>query len=190
MIHYLSPGESVTTGTPPGNSSADYNDFLTRHLRAIGAAVGLPIELLEMNMSDSNYSSARGILIEARRTFNKWQQYLISHFCEHVYAMVIEEAWLRGEIPYRGDFDAARYELTRSSWIAPSYGWVDPLKEVQAAETAINAGLSSLAAEAAAQGRDWESVLEQRAREQAYAEELGLRPQQPTPPEEPREDEE
>ena len=181
MVSYLAPGESVSFGNPNANNAADYNEFVTRNLRAIGAALGLPIELVEMNFSMVNYSSARAALLEARRVFSRWQSYLISHLCENVYAMVIEEAWLRGEIPYRGDFESARYELTRSRWVPPSYGWVDPKKEVEAAQIAIDTGLSSLATEAAAQGRDWETIMEQRAREQQYAEELGIKDSEDSP---------
>lgn len=85
--------------------------------------------------------------------------------------MVIEEAWLRGEIPIR-DFETNKQHIIRSRWVPPSYGWVDPLKEVKASQAAMDAGISSLSIEAAAQGRDWEQILEQQAREQSRRREL------------------
>jgi len=51
---------------------------------------------------------------------------------------------------------------------------VDPVKEVEASRKAIDYGLSTLAEEAAGQGRDWEEVLEQQRREQDKAEELDI----------------
>ena len=45
---------------------------------------------------------------------------------------------------------------------------------------AIDAGLSTLADECAAQGRDWEDVMAQRKREQDRAKELGI--EEPAPP--------
>lgn len=171
QINYLQPGEEVSFGNPPANNSATYDAFVTRNLRTIGASLGLPYELISKDFSQTNYSSARAALLESRRVFGKWQQYLINHLCSPIYEMVIEEAWLRGEIPIK-DFDSNRYELTRSRWIPPSYGWIDPLKEIKAAQLAIETGLSSLSIEAAAQGRDWESIVEQRAREEALRQEL------------------
>ena len=173
MVTYMAPGESISFGNPSGLSTS-YNDFVVRQLKTIGGALGLPIELLTKDFSQTNYSSARASLLEARRVFQRWQRTLVDHLCSPVYEMVIEEAWLRGDIPV-SDFASVREELTKSRWVPPSYGWVDPKKEVEAASAAISAGLSSLAVEAAAQGRDWEQVLEQQAREKALRRELDLR---------------
>jgi lambda family phage portal protein len=178
MISYLAPGESVTFGNPGSGNSNNYDQFVMRHLRSIGAALGLPYELVSKDFSQTNYSSARAALLEARRVFNRWQRYLIEHLCTHAYSMVIEEAWLRGEIPFR-EFDEHREALTASRWVPPTFGWVDPRKEVEAATLSIQTGLSSLAIEAAAQGRDWEQVLEQQAREKQLRQELGLQTEPP-----------
>jgi len=171
MVQYLAPGESVTFGNPGTANAVGFDAFVMRHLRSLGASLGLPYELVAKDFSQTNYSSSRAALLEARRVFTRWQQYMIGHLCIPVYSMVIEEAWLRGEIPVR-DFETNKQHIIRSRWVPPSYGWVDPLKEVQASQQSMDAGLSSLAIEAAAQGRDWEQVLEQQAREQARRREL------------------
>ena len=62
----------------------------------------------------------------------------------------------------------------RARWIAPGWSWVDPLKEVKASKEAIAGNISSLADEAAGQGKDWEEILEQRAREEQKRKELDL----------------
>jgi len=53
-------------------------------------------------------------------------------------------------------------------------GWIDPVKEAQAAQLRMEIGISTLEDECAEQGKDWEEVLEQRAREKGKLEELGL----------------
>lgn len=174
MISYLAPGEQVTFGNPGTANGTGYDQFVMRHLRSIGASMGLPYELVAKDFSQTNYSSARAALLEARRVFTRWQRYITDHLCTQVYSMVVEEAWMRGEIPVK-DFERLKHHIVRSRWVPPSYGWVDPKKEVESATMAIDAGLSSLAIEAAAQGRDWEQVLEQRAREQAFMEELQMK---------------
>ena len=72
------------------------------------------------------------------------------------------------------DFYENRYAYTRCKWIGPGRGWVDPVKEAQACQIRMDIGLSTLEAECAGQGLDWEEVLEQRAREKAKLAELGL----------------
>ena len=54
-------------------------------------------------------------------------------------------------------------------------GWIDPVKEAQASQIRMQIGLSTLEEECAMQGMDWEEVLEQRAREQAKLQALGLK---------------
>lgn len=164
MVSYLAPGESVTFGNPGSQSTAGYDAFVTQNLRDIGAAIGLPLELVSRDFSQTNYSSARAAILEARRVFNRWQRYVINHLCQPTFEKVIEEAYLRGEIPIQ-DFDSVRHEITQAHWVPPAYGWVDPLKEVQASALAIETGISSLAVEASAQGRDWEEINQQRIRE-------------------------
>ena len=61
-----------------------------------------------------------------------------------------------------------------SCWIGGGWGWVDPVKEVEASKQAIAGNLSTLAEEAAGQGRDWEEIFMQRKRERDKASELDL----------------
>ena len=56
----------------------------------------------------------------------------------------------------------------------PGHPHVDPNKEATAAQVRLATGLTTLADEYAAQGKDWEEQLRQRAREYALMQELGL----------------
>jgi capsid protein len=57
---------------------------------------------------------------------------------------------------------------------AMGWEWVDPLKEQKASEAAVAANQSTLADELGYRGKDWKRVLRQRAREQAFMNEVGL----------------
>jgi capsid protein len=144
-----------------------------RILRAISAALGLPYELVAKDFSKTNYSSARAALLEARRYFKVRQEWLAQKLCQPVWEMLLEEAYLRGELKANNFYDK-RLDWVRARWIAPGWSWVDPLKEVKASKEAITGNISSLADEAAGQGKDWEEILEQRAREEQKRKELGL----------------
>lgn len=180
MVQYIGPGETVTFGDPKRPSGA-FEPFVLAVLRSIGASLGLPLELVLKDFSRTNYSSARAAMLEARRFFKCDQAWLAQRLCQPCWEWVLEEAWLREELPAVDLFSEHREDWMRVSWIAPGWGWVDPVKEVESSKLAIEAGLSTLADEAGAQGRDWEDVLVQQAREHARRKELGLPEPVPTP---------
>lgn len=172
MVSYLNPGESINTVDPkrPGDA---FPAFIESVLRLVGTSIGLPYELLVKDFSKTNYSSARAALLEGRRVFTNWRSWFSRRFCQPVWDLVLEEAFLRGEFEAK-DFYGRRQEYCRALWIGGGWGWVDPVKEVEASRKAIDYGLSTLADEVGGQGRDWEEVLAQLAREQAVAKELGV----------------
>ena len=173
MVARLRVGEAVNTVEPnqPGDNYAGYVESM---LRLMGVALGLPYELLIKDFSKTNYSSARAALLEGRRMFTRWRTWFSAKFCQPIWEMVLEEAFLRGMFD-ASDFYCHRHEYCRALWVGGRWGWVDPVKEVQAARMAIDYGLSNLAEENAAQGRDWEENIEQIGREQAFIAEKGVR---------------
>jgi lambda family phage portal protein len=151
-----------------------------RVLRAISAALGLPYELVAKDFSKTNYSSARAALLEARRFFRCRQEWIARKLCQPSWNMLMEEAFLMGEwdVP---NFYENILDWCRVKWIAPGWQWVDPVKEVESSLNAIKGHLSTLADECASQGRDWEEVLEEEAREQKKKDELGIKDEQQKP---------
>lgn len=177
MIKHLMPGESITSFNPqrPG---ASFEPFVNRILQAISAALGLPYELVAKDFSKTNYSSARAALLEARRYFKVKQEWIARKLCQPIWEMLLEEAYLRGELPADTFYENRRY-WTNASWIAPGWEWVDPLKEAQAAEVGLKNGIVTHSDLYAAQGKDWEESFEQRKRELDKMRELGLPQDEP-----------
>lgn len=173
MIEYLSPGEKMNAFNP-NRTSQSFDAFVERVLRMIGSSLGMPYELVAKDFSKTNYSSARAALLQAYRYFRCRQEWLAKKFCQPVWEMVLDEAYLRNEFEVKQYFKN-RAEWTRARWISPGWPWVDPLKEVKASNEAVANNLSSLADEAASQGKDYEEILEQRAREEALKTKLGLK---------------
>lgn len=172
FIEYLEEGEEIQAFNPqrPGGN---FEPFVVILLRMISTGLGLPYELVSKDFSKTNYSSARAALLQAYRGFKKMQSDLISDFCKPVWCMLMEEAFLRGELGMINFYDNPD-AWCRSRWIADGWGHVDPLKEAKASEVAISAGISCVATEAAARGEDWEELLDQQAREYRKKKELGL----------------
>ena len=172
LIGYLKQGESINVVNPnrPGDTFAPFVEMV---LRMIGMSLNLPYELLTKDFSKTNYSSARAAMLEGRRMFLTWRSWFSRKFCQPIWDLILEEAYLR-DLFNAPDFYEFRSEYTRASWIGGGWGWVDPVKEVESSKKAIDYGLSTLSDEVAGQGKDWEEVLEQKKREKEKLEELGL----------------
>ncbi len=164
----------ILKGDRPSNS---FHTFVETLLRAIGAAAGLPYEIVAKDFSKTNYSSARASLLEAWRMFNMYQAWLVNHLCRPVWQMVFEEAWLMGMIRLPSgapDFYQARTLWTNSSFTPPKRGWIDPVKEVAAGKEALISNMTTMSDWYAEQGKDWEEELRQIARERDLMKSLGL----------------
>ena len=166
------PGDKVAPFTP-GRPNTAYASFVENVLRHIGTGLNLPFELLMKDFSKTNYSSARAALMEAWRYFMGRRQWLATYWARPVYELWLEEA-INKQLIKAPNFYQNKALWTRSKWIGPGRGWIDPVKEAQASKIRLQTGLSTLEEECAMQGLDWEEVLEQRAREQAKCHDLGL----------------
>lgn len=172
MILPLNLGEKVG-GFTPARPSTSYEPFVTTVFRHVATGLNIPYELLMKDFSKTNYSSARASLLEAWRFFIGRRNWLGLGFYQPCYELFLEEMVNAGKIE-APDFYANRAAWCRARWIGPGRGWVDPLKEAQAAELRMGIRVSTLEEECAEQGKDWEEVLEQFAEEEKKFKELNL----------------
>jgi lambda family phage portal protein len=185
----LYPGDELTPFVP-ARPAPQFSNFVEAVIRQIGAAIGLPYELVLKDFSKTNYSSARAALLEAWRFFIGRRTWLSIYWCSAVYKLWFEEAVSAGMIDAPNFYELMPFYL-RSKWIGPGRGWIDPVKEAQAAQIRLGTMISTLELECAEQGLDWNEVQEQRALELERARQLGLAaampPQgaKPEPPDDP-----
>jgi lambda family phage portal protein len=166
----LLPGEDVKSPVVPETS--DYSNFMQTELRRFAAAVGITYEMLTGDYSKVNYSSARVALLEFRRQAEQFQtQILVDQFCQPVLEKWMNEAVLCGALELPDDYVKDPTVYSACTWIPDGYQWVDPLKEVQAAMTAVRAGFTSRSMVIRQNGFDPEivdgQIAEERKREQA-----------------------
>jgi lambda family phage portal protein len=162
-LRYLNDGEEFQAYAP-NRPGGNFDPFVVRVLRSICAALGLPYELVLKDFGGMNFSSARVALLESRRGFEVLQQLIVEQLCQPAFRSVVMDAVVSGVLPTpRGFLDNPR-PFFRAAWQPPAWGWVDPVKEVEAAVMAIEGNLSTPQAEASRQGQDYESILMARAR--------------------------
>lgn len=175
-IPHLFPGEDFVTVKAEHPSTA-FGEFQATFLRSIGAAAGLSYEQVSNDWSKSNYSSARGALIEAWKTLKRRRDDFATGFANPLYSCFVEESHQVDDIPLPAGaphFDECRRAYSSCKWIGPAKGYIDPVKEKNGALLGIEGGLSTLEHEAAENGFDWEDNINQRKIELDRFKELGL----------------
>ena len=147
-MNILEPGEDVTFGSPTHPNSG-FDVFMRSMCEQVGACLEIPADLLLMSFNAS-YSASRAALLEAWKGFRMRREWLTDDFCRPVYEIWLTEAVARGRIVAPGFLTdpIIRQAYLGSEWIGPSQGQLDPTKEVTAAVTAIENGLSTREAEA------------------------------------------
>lgn len=171
-VMFLDPGEEIQLANPTRPNSG-YDPFVMAVLKQIGSSLEIPYELMLKNFT-SSYSASRGALLEAWKMFKMRRSWMSADFCQPIYEEWFAEAVLSGRIDAPGYFDDPQIAraYTRAEWAGPSYGVLDPVKEVQAASLRVDNGFSTRQREAAElTGTDYaanvrELSYEQQIREQ------------------------
>lgn len=159
--------------------SSNFAAFVEIILRAMAASQGIPYETLAKDYSKTNYSSMRAALNEAWKLYGYYRQWFARAYCQPLWEMLVEEAWLRGYVRLpKGapDFYAARELWCNASWVGPARGFVDPVKEVEAVILALQHRLMTYGEAWAERGGDWDEGVETMLAEAPLLERLGALP--------------
>ncbi|TFG65465.1 MAG: phage portal protein [Gemmatimonadales bacterium] len=161
MWHYFKPGEDVKFFDP--SPSDGYREFFGVELHAIAAGLRMPFELLTGDLSEVNYTSHRGGLVQFRGMVeaDQWQM-LIPQICQPVWDRFISELEMR---------PGARVP---AKFTPPRFGLLDPAKEIPAMIQAIQGGLQSWTDTIRREGENPDMVLEEIAAERSEFEKRGI----------------
>ncbi|MDE7372159.1 MAG: phage portal protein [Desulfovibrio sp.] len=155
--------------------SSNFVPFVNTVLRAAAAMLGIPYESLTKDYSSTNYSSMRAALNEAWKLYLFYRRWFSRLYCQPIWEMVVEEAYLRNFLGLADDLDSAGatmgfYEGRRywcsAEWIGPAKGFIDPVKEIEATILALQARLMTYADAWAERGGDFADALPQMQEEQ------------------------
>ena len=176
-VNTLLPGEKATL-TKPEHPNANFEAFVNAALRKVASAIGLTYEQLTMDWSRVNYSSARAALLEIWRGFTAKKGGFASQFMAPIYRAWLEEVFDKRLVRLPASavsFEANPAAWCHADWIGPGRGWIDPLREAQAAGERLASSMTTMQHEAAEQGRDWKQDADQVAREVRYYQDRGLK---------------
>ena len=166
MVHYAGPCDAVETVDPGQGSGADHNEYLRGRYQRVAAGLNIPVEYLLRAYGGTNYSSGRLSLLDVRADAKVGQKFLIDLLIVKVWERFVEECVLADLVNISAaEYLKAPHVYTASVSIPPTQDWVDPVKEVLAAEEAVDEGFASRSEIVQGRGHDDEEVQEQRLRE-------------------------
>lgn len=143
-------------------------------LRLAGLPFGLPLEVILLDYSKTNYTGARAALEQAWKMFICWQRFLKRRHHRPLYRWWME--WQLDAGKYGGWLDRNLGVpnvpgVFDHKWIAPEFPWIDQQKEAEAWGTRIDRGLATQHQALASAQMAYDEYIELRKREIATAKE-------------------
>jgi len=150
LIFRGDPGDEIK-GIERNIPGMNFSESLRMFLRLLGLPMGLPLELVLLDWTKSNYSQSRAVIEQANQTFIGWQKKLEEFFYTEIFNWKLEHWRQSGELRGQKDFEF--------SWIKPAFPWIDQLKEAQASGAKVDRAFSTHGEVCKSRGQDREEVV-------------------------------
>lgn len=134
----------------------DFPATIRTFLRLLGLPLGMPLEIIFLDWTQSNYSQSRAVLEHARRKFSSWQRMLQDKFLTQVLDWKYRQYVQMGLVN--------KFEYT-PVWIGPAFPWLDPQKEADAMARQIETAQATQHEALQSQGKDYDNVIQIRTQE-------------------------
>jgi lambda family phage portal protein len=176
IVNFMRPGHAVNFANPT-MPQATFGEFTVAVCKFIGAALGIPYEVL-LKQFNASYSASRAALLDFWRRVRKYRALVIDQLCQPVYEEWLTDAISLGRIVnFKGGFDDPEIKraMLRCIWTGNSAGSLDPQKEVLAADLKVKCGFSTIERESAElNGSNYRDNVRQQSSEQTEFEEANL----------------
>jgi len=137
-------------------------------MQILGVNFGLPLCLVLMDGSETNFSGWRGAVDEARKGFVADQLTLVRRLHKPAY-----EWWLSREIDIDSDLksrlDKPKIKMYGHNWNLPTWSYIEPVADAEGDATQLRNSLTSPRRLHSARGSDWEEVSEEIVDDNLYA---------------------
>lgn len=157
MEYVNNPGETME-GFSPNIPSPQYFEQAWKILKTISANLGIPLQAVLLDASESNFSGWRGAMDQARTGFKRVQTWLIEKFHARVWKWKVRQ-WLAEHPQLRAWAAQKGVDLFKGEWKRPSWPYINPLQDAQADITAVAGLLTSLRRVFNERGLDFDEII-------------------------------
>lgn len=139
MIDNLLPGEDIK-GIGLDRPNNNLIDFLADQHRRVAAGIGASYSSISKRY-DGSYSSQRQELVEQKPNNDRMRNQFISDFLQPIYERFL--FWCVESKQLSLPRSAKPGTLTRADYRSPGMPWIDPKKEIEADQIAVESGFKS-----------------------------------------------
>lgn len=175
QLEGISPGMEIVgragedlTGFSPAVPNSEYFQQVKLILQIIGVNFGLPLCLVLMDGSETNFSGWRGAVDEARKGFVTDQLNLVRRLHQPAYTW-----WLSREIELDSSLRKASsrdgVKIFGHKWNLPTWSYIEPVADAEGDAKQLRNALTSPRRMHAARGKDWETIAEEIISDNRYA---------------------
>ena len=150
------PGEDIQ-GFSPNIPNQEYFEHVSMILGIISVNLGLPLAVVLLDPTKTNFSGWRGAIDQARIGFAEQQRILLSRFHEPVFEWKVRQ-WIADDPKLARYFTANLGELRNHAFHTPTWRYIEPYKDAQADALRLESGLSSPRRVHAERGIDWDDL--------------------------------
>lgn len=161
------PGEKLQ-GFSPNTPNSEYFEHVKLMLQLIGVNLGLPLCLVLMDGSETNFSGWRGAVDEARKGFKQNQRNLVDRLHCPLYRYKVSQ-WIEDDSALRAVSKLSGIDLFKHKWNTPRWEYIDPVGDAQGDMLRLQNGLTSPRRLHAERGAEWQEVADEIVADMGYA---------------------
>lgn len=160
----LSPGKQLTgrpgekiEGFSPGVPNSEFFPHVKLILQLIGVNLGLPLVVILLDGSETNFSGWRGAFDQAKVGFKRNQQSLVRRFHQPIWDWKVAN-WIAEDGALRTLAEKEGVSPYNVCWSPPTWPYIEPLKDASADLLRLSNGLISPRRLHAERGRESEEI--------------------------------
>lgn len=144
----------------PAYPNGEFDTFTKAMLRGVAVGLNSGYSDISGDLSSVNFSSLRQGILDAREVWKGIQEWFKSTVTERIHEEWLKYSLLASKIPCKGGYlRPERIDKYRDvTWTMRRWSWVDPVKDTNAAASAVANGFRSRSDVIREQGRDPEEV--------------------------------
>jgi len=157
MEIFGNPGEKLT-GYSPQVPNQEFFPHVTLILSILAVNLGMPVQMLLLDPTKTNFSGWRGAIDQARIGFSEMQRWERTRFHRPVYLWKAR-AWAFEDVALGRALEKDSRDYFSHEWHPPTWRYIEPLKDAEADALRLEKGLSSPRRIHAERGVDWDDLF-------------------------------
>ena len=150
--------------------NSEYLQQVKLILQIIGVNFGLPLCLVLMDGSETNFSGWRGAVDEARKGFVADQVNLVRRLNRPAYIWKLSQHLAETkDAALKKAFRKLDKAIYRHNWNLPTWSYIEPVADAEGDATQLRNALTSPRRLHAARGKDWEEIAEESVADNSFA---------------------